>query len=723
MRLALGPAASAAASTRRILLCSSGKRSARRHVLGHGARRDPESRVLLEEIRGADHDAHGLGRHDGEVLGAGEMRQAKLVVEHNVRVLNVLVALDPVRHGLVERVAHLARRLADVVARRVLLVVSVGRDKERLGGKVGALGDNSIGLGQQGRARVVDDLVANGLLGDAVDHIGVDNVPVAARLVAVRCGALLGRAQRRLLAVKGIAKGVGGRACGRRRDDGVVLHNRVVGAVNLGVDAQAKDVLVVVGGDALGDLGAVGGGDVVGAHAVRVELAGELDLEVICAVEGEGVVKGVLVVGGRDDLRDDELAVAGGDDGAVTVVGVLVEDAVVLLVDADGVLENGGLARVGRHDGIHVVDGALAVASQLERVGHETGAVLAHVKGVLLVVRGIRVAVGHNHLDNRDAVEERTLAVLVGVVDGHVGNDNALAVVEANVHLVAGPGKLVAADLERHALGLRNVNGLEHIRLVAVGNEIRQKVVRDEGGGGALAVDVGNVDGNDLGRVGVGNNGNIQRVGVLVVQLRVAVVHKTLLQSALKTPTLIDTNGPAVNVHLGHVGDADLCAGRNHAGVLAGGNLDNVEIFESEGGSDIRDVLPVLNLARLEIYNDLAGVVGALFQDNSKGLAGGSGSRAALKGSVLGLGGIMERNAVEFCLLCMRLLDDLAGGGNLNNIELIQRVRNRAGGLGTLLGESFNVRIDFVTSNGCGIRLYRRGSHDVCMCVCVLSQE
>jgi hypothetical protein len=55
------------------------------------------------------------------------------------------------------------------------------------------------------------------------------------------------------------------------------------------------------------------------------------------------VVEAVFVVGSCDDLGDDKLAVTRGDYCAVTEVGVLVEEAVVFLVNADSVLNYSGL--------------------------------------------------------------------------------------------------------------------------------------------------------------------------------------------------------------------------------------------------------------------------------------------------------------------------------------------------------------------------------------------
>ncbi len=79
----------------------------------------------------------------------------------------------------------------------------------------------------------------------------------------------------------------------------------------------------------------------------------------------------------REDLLDDELARPRDDGAVVTEVGVLEEDAVVLLVDADGVLDRLDGAGPRREVRVQVVDRTLAVAAQSQAVGQVAGAVLA----------------------------------------------------------------------------------------------------------------------------------------------------------------------------------------------------------------------------------------------------------------------------------------------------------------------------------------------------------
>lgn len=422
------------------------------------------------------------------------MRQAELQIADDVGVLDVLVPVGPVEDSRVVGVVLLAGRLAHVVTGREELVVLVGDGPERMPGECGPLPDEATGLSEQGRAGVVEDLVGDGLLRDFVYFVGVDDIPGAVGFVAVVSRRFEGGPERRLLAVEAVSVVVLRRANGVLRCHGIALDDRIVNAVHFWVNSQREDVLVVLGVDPGSDLGAVWSGFLGGMHAVGVKHASEFDFKLVSSIQGEGVVEAIFVVGSGDDLRDDELAVAGGHHGSITVVGMLVEKTVVLLVDADSILDNSRLTLSGRQHSVHVMDGTLAIAAQFQRVRHETGAVFTDVKGVLLVMRRIGAAIRDNHLGHTDAVKQSTITVLVGVVHPDVGDHNTLTVVEANVHFISSPRELIASHLERHALRLGDINGLQPVVHVAVANEFGKVVVFGQGHGGPLAIHIANVD-------------------------------------------------------------------------------------------------------------------------------------------------------------------------------------------------------------------------------------
>ena len=218
-------------------------------------------------------------------------------------------------------------------------------------------------------------------------------------------------------------------------------------------------MLVVRGEDAGVDDGAEGDGEafidgLCGEDTGGADFVGEL----AGLVEDEG--EDVLVVGDGDDGLDYELTVAhdGGAPGAV--VGVLPPDAAVLLVDADYVVHGQGLAGGVVQDRADIVDGAEAVASELEVVCHDTGSGIAKIEGRLLVIGVAGVGVWDVHVGERQSVEEGA-AVIVDVIENH-----AFSQVEANLEVPLLPVNGTAevrevADGERSTLWLNNIQWLE----------------------------------------------------------------------------------------------------------------------------------------------------------------------------------------------------------------------------------------------------------------------
>jgi hypothetical protein len=129
----------------------------------------------------------------------------------------------------------------------------------------------------------------------------------------------------------------------------------VVVSVHLGVDACAPWA-----------------GILIRVESISIEDAGKLNLRLDGAVLVEDPLNSIFVVGGSEDLLDDELACAGNSDRLVSEVRVLEENAGVLLVDADGVLDGLDVSITGWELSVEIVDGTLAIAAQGERVGHVT---------------------------------------------------------------------------------------------------------------------------------------------------------------------------------------------------------------------------------------------------------------------------------------------------------------------------------------------------------------
>eukprot|EP00951_Prasinocladus_malaysianus_P005026 scaffold35711_cov34-Prasinocladus_malaysianus.AAC.2 len=186
-----------------------------------------------------------------------------------------------------------------------------------------------------------------------------------------------------------------------------------------------------------------------GGQQIGRQLAAQLDLILNAAVLLEVPVKEVLVVDHRGNEAQDQHTRPAGLGMAVAVLHVLPQDPVVLLVHTDCFLHSKRLAiRVVEHP-VKVMDVSEAVAAQLQRVGTEPQAVVAHVKGTLPCVAGVGVAVRHGHLHKRPSVHNAP-SVVFDLVE-----DEPLAVVPAHPEAPLVPGHLAALHLEGRPVWLQ----------------------------------------------------------------------------------------------------------------------------------------------------------------------------------------------------------------------------------------------------------------------------
>ena len=118
------------------------------------------------------------------------------------------------------------------------------------------------------------------------------------------------------------------------------------------------------------------------------------------------------------------------------------------------------------HDRVEVGDLAEAVAAELERGGHEPEAPLADVERGAAVVVGGGVAVGDDHLREREPVGDRAAVVADRV------QDHPLAVVEADAQRPLLPLQRVAVEREGDALGLDDLERLEVVAQLLAGHEV-----------------------------------------------------------------------------------------------------------------------------------------------------------------------------------------------------------------------------------------------------------
>lgn len=399
-------------------------------------------------------DADLLDRHDREVLRAGVVRQGKGVPEDKVLVTDVIPSGRPQLNTVT------LAALPGELARGVQLVVPVSGDPDGVLRELGSFGGEAAGLGEHSLARDCLDLVRHGVAADLVENAVVPNLEYAARVDiglgvsgAVEDGGLgdVTDAERVFNTMR------------RRKRDTVLINDRVVKAVNGRVDAEREYVLMVGSGHAGPHVCRPRGRSAIcGINGGCREDAGGADLKLDTACLVKDPSKDVLVIGDGANHLDHQLAAAHHCSFVVAVVGVLVEEAGVLLVKADDVLQ---LDRVALGIGavaIEVLDVAETVTSEAELVGGNAHADIANVEGLLPVVRPSRVAIGHCHLRHGEPVED------VAVVVRDVVKDEAIASVEADSELPLLPRHLILfRGAEGRALWLLDDVGLE---ILASGN-------------------------------------------------------------------------------------------------------------------------------------------------------------------------------------------------------------------------------------------------------------
>jgi len=96
----------------------------------------------------------------------------------------------------------------------------------------------------------------------------------------------------------------------------------------------------------------------------------------------ETPVEGILVVGHGNNEGDDEFPGAGYCDLVIPILGVLVEESVILLMDANGVLDNVGLTVVIVDNPVKVLDRPQTITSQFQRVRTETKPIFPDVESL-----------------------------------------------------------------------------------------------------------------------------------------------------------------------------------------------------------------------------------------------------------------------------------------------------------------------------------------------------
>ena len=80
---------------------------------------------------------------------------------------------------------------------------------------------------------------------------------------------------------------------------------------------------------------------------------------------------------------------------------MLEQNARILLVDTDGVLDGGTLSSPVDEGCIHIVNRSFAITTQGKTVGHISSTIFAQVESMLPLMRMFRISIWHNHLRQR----------------------------------------------------------------------------------------------------------------------------------------------------------------------------------------------------------------------------------------------------------------------------------------------------------------------------------
>ena len=182
------------------------------------------------------------------------------------------------------------------------------RDMHSVSREPGSLPHQTALLRQQWRHLSRDQLVADRLLAIRVQLVLIAHVPRPRRVAVVIGHRLLRVRVLCLLREEGVAVVILFGSDLARALGGVDLEDRVVWTIDVRVDTETEEMLMVVGVDAGVDFCAPAFGIFAGIHRVCVQDACQLDFQLHGAVLVEDPIYAVLVVRGREDVRDDELS-------------------------------------------------------------------------------------------------------------------------------------------------------------------------------------------------------------------------------------------------------------------------------------------------------------------------------------------------------------------------------------------------------------------------------
>lgn len=229
---------------------------------------------------------------------------------------------------------------------------------------------------------------------------------------------------------------------------------------------------------------------------------------------------------------------------------MLEQDASILFVDTNGVLDGLRIACSVDEIGIHIVNGTLAITAKGQAIGHVSSTVLAEIKRMLTLVWMLRISVRHHHLGKRHSVEDGS--DVASVVETDVAQDDTLTIVESDVNGPILPLEGTSIKIERHTLRLCDFDWFDvgpeaNLLLNMFTVEVARWCLVE------LSSHFRNVYVDDFLCVCVEDRAEVQRVCVLAVIGMRAVVHQSLLETDVASKSLVVTDGPRVAIYFMHV--------------------------------------------------------------------------------------------------------------------------------------------------------------------------
>lgn len=158
------------------------------------------------------------------------------------------------------------------------------------------------------------ELVADRLVAVWVELVGVAHVPSPRSNTIVVTNCLLNSRVLCSLGVEGISVKVLLAAHLTWTLRSIDLEDRVIWAVDIGVDPQTEKMLMIVGVDSGINFRSPSLGVFTWVHGICVQDTSELDFELNSSILMEDPVNAVFVVGCSEDVRDDKLSASCNDD-------------------------------------------------------------------------------------------------------------------------------------------------------------------------------------------------------------------------------------------------------------------------------------------------------------------------------------------------------------------------------------------------------------------------